>query len=185
ELFYDYSATAVYTDIGSGLNLGTPLPVSNTATVGSTNTNPVTLSQSIGGLGSASGQLYVSGTLPKTAIGKVNTATNPWGIYKSGNFLYSVNNVSGTSLQIFDVTVPSSPVQLTYFYVSGSCQLNSVMVSGKYAYVADDCASKFYIIDVSNPNAPVLINTIATSAVVAQVLVEGQYAYTFEFVSTT
>jgi hypothetical protein len=180
ETLYDIVSKPGYTDTGTGAFTAGAVPAASTAYVSTNVASTTTLSLAVGGAGSPTGQLYVSGTLPTAPVGKVNTATNPWGIYHSGNYLYSVNK-GGTSLQIFDATNPASPFLLTNFAITGSCETNSVMVAGHYAYVADDCVSKFYIIDIANVKAPVLVNTVATLADNGQVLVQGRYAYTFGF----
>jgi len=168
----------------STTNSTTAFQVQNSAGVALLTVDTTNQRVKVGTTGTAAGQLYVSGTIPAAQTGSVATTAQPWSIYHSGNYVYSVSN--STKLEIYDVTNPASPSQLVSFAITGVCGTNSVVVSGHYAYVSDACAAKFYIIDVSNPKAPSLTNTVTTSSSGNyNVIVQGRYAYVFLAASVT
>jgi hypothetical protein len=173
----------------SSLNVSDSLHVSGLSTFGSSvavqnasGTNIIsadanTAAVNIGSIGAPTGQLYVSGKVPSTAVGSVATTGSEWGVYSQGNYLYSAKN--GTSLVIYDTSNPTAPVLLKNFTVAGSANLNSVYVQGHYAYVSDGSNGKLFIVDISNPNAPVLTNSITGTGSMYNVIVSGRYAYAF------
>ncbi len=93
----------------------------------------------------------------------ISDPTAPTQVPWQGSYSYAatvVNNrlyVVEDSLRIFDFTHPDSIVQL------GSCQIiasgaYSVLVSGNYAYVG--ASSRFRTYDISNPAAPIAVDSI-------------------------
>ena len=130
---------------------------------------------SVGSTGNPTGQLYVSGTLPASQTSSVGTSASSWSIFSKGNYIYSITN--GTKLEIFDVTLASSPVNISSTTISGMTNANSVYVQGHYAYISDESQSKFYIVDVANAKAPTLTNTVTAPGTTENVVVSGKYAY--------
>ena len=131
----------------------------------------------IGSTGTQTGQLYVGGYLPTAAIGSVATSGSESSLAQKGNYLFSVKN--GNILNIYDVSTPTSPVSVKQFTVTGGISLNVVVVSGNYAYIGDGGATKFYVVDISNPLAPVTLGSVSTNANVYNVQVAGKYIYTY------
>ena len=128
---------------------------------------------SIGSVGTATSQLYVSGQLPASETGSVATGTNPRSVDVVGNYAYVANRGSDT-LQIFDISNRASPVS-----VSSTATVawpTKVEVKGRYAYIGTD-ASQFQIFDISNPTTPVSVSTTSTSVNTQAMTVSGKYAY--------
>jgi hypothetical protein len=174
-----------YIDTGAiTVGAATP-PVTNTAYTSTNNSNS-SLQLSIGGNGTPTGQLYVSGSLPKDiSAGGVKTASGPDYVYVQGRYAY-VADQTGNKLQVFDVSNPASPVDLTNGGVTTGVSPTTVYVQGHYAYLTDLNANKLQVFDVSNPASPVDVSgggasTGGGSGPLA-VYVQGRYAYvTTEF----
>jgi hypothetical protein len=130
----------------------------------------------VGSIGTATGQLYVSGRIPTVAASSATTSTNPWGLYAQDGFAYVING--STSFQVFDVSNPTNiPAAISTTSVPGASSLNTVFVTGHYAYLADENTPKMYIYDVSNPSSPSLVSTFATGGNVYNMTIGGRYAY--------
>jgi hypothetical protein len=133
---------------------------------------------SIGSLGTAQGQLYVSGALPSAAVGSATTGlSGPRAIATQGNYVYIVNAVSGT-LVVYDESNPASPVKLGST-TTDLAQPTSIVVQGHYAYVTDFFNQILVVFDISNPNSPTAMGFSATGLTAGpiSVAVSGQYAY--------
>ena len=71
--------------------------------------NTSTSTQIIGGNGTPTGQLYVSGNVPRGNIGATGTSlSNPQGLAVSGHYAYVANAASG-ALSIYDISEPANP----------------------------------------------------------------------------
>ncbi|MCB4790863.1 MAG: fibronectin type III domain-containing protein [Elusimicrobia bacterium] len=98
----------------------------------------------------------------------------PKNIAVNGNYAYVAEGTSG--LTIINCLNPTAPVIVgTYANTSGN-GVTAVKVSGNYAYVGDN--NGFEILDVSNPNAPTVIKTLATNGIIVNdIFISGDYAY--------
>ncbi|MEK9196524.1 MAG: hypothetical protein AAB914_04100, partial [Patescibacteria group bacterium] len=122
------------------INIGTSNTASSTTnvTIGSLiGSSKVVLQAGTGGVqigtnGTPTGQLYVSGKLPTSAVGSVNTGAYPVSLNVQDKYAYVVNE-SGNNLQIIDVSRPSSPS-----VVGDVATINTpyaVYAQGRYVYV--------------------------------------------------
>ncbi len=108
-------------------------------------------------------------------------------IIVAGRYAYVTDASRG--LQIIDISDPSS---LSVVSVLSFSRLTDIAVAGRYAYLVNetdtpgDGGSSFYVVDISNPAAPVLLSTFALNAApseplslvpVTNVYVLGRYAY--------
>ncbi len=164
-----------YNDTGSITLSSTNPPSTNTAYI-STNISNSNLQLSIGGNGTPTGQLYVSGTVPSKALGSVATGSAPNSIATQGNYAYIVNS-SSNNLQIFDISSPSNPIKLSS--ISTNSGPTSVYVTGRYAYVANQTGNSLQIFDVGNPFSPVSVITAGSLPLLnpQSVYVQGRYAF--------
>ena len=114
-----------------------------------------------------------------TQIGSLDISgtTNANGVYVDATTAraYVVN---GAGLSVIDVSTPASPVLLGTF--NAGVQINSVKVSGNYAYLASTSnTAGLTIVDVSNPAAPTQAATLdlpgTTNALT--IYLNGNYAY--------
>jgi hypothetical protein len=116
----------------------------------------------------------IVGRIPTGATGSVSTGTSPVGVYVQGRYSYVVN-VNSSTLQIFDVSTPSSPVLVGS--VSTGTAPRKVYVQGRYAYVVAGSIA-LQIFDVSNPSLPVLVGSPSTGLNGFDIYVQGRYTYT-------
>ncbi len=175
----NYSVTNKISDTGTLTASGTSPPVSNTA-YASTNNSNSDLQLSVGGLGTPTGQVYISGISPKdiTNGGFRGALNQPIKNFVSGNYEY-VPDPGINKLFIYDISNPASPVDVTSGGVTTGAAPRGVYVSGKYAYLSDFTANKLEILDVSNPTSPVSVGSVSmgASATTWDVRVSGSYAY--------
>ena len=141
------------------------------------------LQLAIGGSGTPTGQVYVSGNVPATSLGMTTVKlSGPVSTFVSGRYAYVVSN--GTNnLQIFDVSNPANPTFVGqtlptssgYDYLSGAF---AVYVQGRYAYVLSSTNNELVIYDVSNPANPTYVGEVGTNLSTPQgIYVSGRYAY--------
>ena len=175
ETFYAAATNATFTDAGQFTPTSVYPPSSNSAYSSGSFTNN-NLQLVVGGNGTPTGQVYISGTVPASYIGTYPTTSGlPFGIATQGNYAY-VSFATTNQLSVFDVSNPANPTLL------GSAPTlanpNYLQVSGKYVYIADqNNPGSLQIYDVSNPYNPVLISTLTTGNNTSSVYVVGNYAY--------
>lgn len=80
-------------------------------------------------------------------------------IYISGNYAYVAADIAG--LLIMDISDLNKPILIGS--VDTPIRARSVFVSGKYAYVATWGEEDLYIIDISNPQRPVIMLSVDLS----------------------
>ncbi|WP_321420439.1 PGF-pre-PGF domain-containing protein [uncultured Methanomethylovorans sp.] len=102
----------------------------------------------------------------------------------SGNYAYLLTTVYLADeyhdmLEIVDISNTTAPVYMGTYFGDDKESMNSITVSGNYAYIADDYGG-FMKIDVSNPNSPQLANKYDNAGSVFDVAVSGNYAYLAE-----
>ncbi|GAA6622056.1 DUF4347 domain-containing protein [Scytonema sp. NUACC26] len=92
------------------------------------------------------------------------------------NYAYVAGGISG--LQIFDIG-DSTKLTVKGKYQNAKGSIKNVTVKGNYAYVLSESSliSTLQIIDITNPDSPVLKGSYNTSSTAFEVKVEGNYAY--------
>jgi hypothetical protein len=178
EKYYTTVLTNSFTDTGQFATSTTNAPSSNGAYTNTNNSNS-SLQLSVGGLGSPTGQVYISGIQP-IFIGKNSDSklSLPQSVYISGRYAYIASH--GTNkLAVYDISNPASP---TFVGQNSDSNLNgplSVSVQGRYAYVANDGSNKLAVYDISNPASPTFVGQNSDSNLIApqSVYVSGRYAY--------
>jgi hypothetical protein len=126
--------------------------------------------------------LTVPPKVPVAAVGSAGTGANPYCVAVAGRYAYVVNRNSST-LQVFDVSIPSTPVAIGSVG-TGSLPI-SVAVAGRYAYVVNYGASTLQIFDVGNPSLPVNVGSVGTENSPVSVAVSGRYAYVANYGAST
>ena len=116
----------------------------------------------------------IIGIIPTGETGNVSAGTNTINVYIQGDYAYVVNNNSFT-LQIFDISNPSSPVLVGT--VSTGFSPVTIYVQGRYVYVINSSSTTLQIFDVSNASSPVSIGSVTIGSNPQSVYVQGRYAY--------
>lgn len=124
------------------------------------------------------------------AAATINTTSqgNPNSVFVSGNRAY-VTNLTGNTLQVFDVSTPLQPFQpAEKSSIITDAKPQYVHVSGQYAYVVSSkgtyTAGSLQVFDVSNPAKLILAGSINAGRNPTHVHVSGKYAYVTEFSSS-
>jgi hypothetical protein len=138
------------------------------------------LALSIGGTGTATGQLYVGGALPKV-VGSALTNGTLADVATSGRYSYIVDSFN-SKFYVYDVSSSVSPTLVSSTSTNMSAP-GSVTVQGRYAYVVNLGGSKnLVILDISNPASPVTVSTSTPGTTdPRRIYVQGRYAYITDF----
>ena len=127
----------------------------------------------------ASGTLQIYGSATSTIISGVGTSTFAYGVILSTStqgFVGVGTTTPETKLHLYNGTLlVDAPNPATSTSQLSSSASEDIVVSGRYAYVADS-TDGLKIIDVSDPYFPTVISTLA-SFPGRSVAVSGQYAY--------
>ena len=102
---------------------------------------------------------------------------NFYDFYYNGDTSYSISGHQGyeeTKLEVLDFTELTQP-RITTVYKSLD-MIQDVELCGDYAYVAGGY-SGLYILNVSNPENPVVENTVDTASIANEIFISGNYAY--------
>ena len=92
--------------------------------------------------------------IPKPVWAQINS--KGYGVHIDGNRAYLASNENG--LQIFDITIPASPVLLGRFTTTG--RFWDVWVNGAYAFIADRDQG-LIVVDVSTPSQPTQVSSLS------------------------
>ena len=68
---------------------------------------------------------------------------------------------ASTGTVVIDVTNPANPIERGFFPF-GSSTWRDIRTFGTYAYVVTEATAGFQIINLANPNSPVLVGTAGT-----------------------
>jgi hypothetical protein len=180
------SSNLTFIDTNGTKNNTSATPPTTATGYDATNNSNNTLQLSVGGNGTPTGQLYVSGTVPSGAIGSIGTVTGLSNAVVQGSYAYTVSNFLST-LQIYNVANPAEPVKVGSVSTGATSQSEYLYVSGKYAYLPNYGTGTLGIFDVSNPANPVRIANISTGtgSEPEYVYVSGNYAYVSVFNTNT
>lgn len=107
-------------------------------------------------------QPILIGSIPVTAIE----------VYAEGDYLY----IAGSGLKIYDVSIPSQPVQLSYLYnpTLGGTTL-ALRKTGSTVFITS--MDSLHAVDVSDPEQPIYLDGITTGFQSSSVAIQGNYAY--------
>ncbi|HEU5004945.1 MAG TPA: hypothetical protein VFT49_02540 [Candidatus Saccharimonadales bacterium] len=168
-----------FIDNGSTQDNTTSTPPTTGNAYNSANSSNSNLQLSVGGNGTPTGQLYVSGS-----FNGVTSATyvggSPQGIVVQGKYAY-LTDTTNNKFEIFNVSVPSSPL-----FVSSISTVSApyhFAIAGHYAYIAGNSSSSLQIVDISNPAQPSIVSTATTHSSVWEIAVQGKYVYLTENLS--
>jgi len=150
-------------------------PASNTAYTSTNNSNS-SLQLSIGGNGTPTGQLYVSGTVPAASLSILNMQSGPLGVAVQDHYAY-VTNAGNNTMQIVDISNPAVPRVISTKSLAGGTP-SAISVQGKYAYISfNNGPLDLQILDISNVSNPTSISTLDTGGSAVALYAKGRYVY--------
>ena len=159
-----------FSDSGATQNNTTATPPGSNSAYISTNNSNNNLQLSVGGNGTPTGQLYVSGTVPNGPLGSMAGFTNGGGLALNGNYLFEADQ---SGLHVLDVSNPAEPVQVGSS--STGLQNGIEQIQGRYLYAYSTSIHGINIFDISNPTSPYAVSSFSSSA---SFFVQGKYLYT-------
>jgi len=89
----------------------------------------------------------------------ITGGANFWGIFVRGRYAYITHAFTTTGIDIVDISNPASPVVITTFNHADLSGPADICVIGNTAYVK--AATKFVSLNVANPYAPAIIQSLA------------------------
>jgi len=122
----------------------------------------------------------VTNPLAPARVGTLSTGVNALDIAVRGTTVYIAN---GSNLLIADVTNPVSPNQISVLPLSGTIQGVDVDAQRNLAVIAAG-TSGIYVIDISNPKAPVRLGSVSTGDA-RDVALHGNFAFIADFQNST
>jgi hypothetical protein len=126
------------------------------------------------------GLLIIDITFPAhpNVVGSCDATSATGGVYVSGNYAYVADYNAHPGLAIVDITDPFKPLTVGKWgddLYDGSHYCYDVHVQGNYAYVA--CVDSIYVLDVSIPDAPVLLGSSQTPGKAQSLFVREDSVY--------
>jgi hypothetical protein len=116
-------------------------------------------------------------------LSSLPVAHSPQGLDVEGNYLYETL-YDQNSLNIYDVSNPSSLSQIGMASLIGTCKPQDVTVEGATAYVACYETSSVAVVDVSNPTSPTVDGYISLPAVSYPIFLESKGRYVYSISNT-
>lgn len=147
------------------------------------NANDVKLLSNLAYVAAGSAGLHiidVSNPLAPVKVGTLSTGANALDVAVRGTKAYVAN---GSNLLIADVTNSATPVRLSTLPLSGTIQGVDVDTQRNLAVVAAG-TSGIYVVDISNPAAPILRGTAITGDA-RDVAIQGNFAFVADFQRST
>jgi hypothetical protein len=128
--------------------------------------------------------LDISDSSNPEPLGTITDATqlnDPQALFVNGDYAYVVG--ASSDFTIVDITNNISPTVVsnidnaTYFSSS-----TSIYIAGKYAYITASASNRLTIVEISDPNNPFIVGSLAGLDGAWEVEVAGNYAYVTESV---
>jgi DNA-binding beta-propeller fold protein YncE len=175
------NSTRMVIDANGNVGVGTTTPgsrltVSGTTTLVGSATGPTAL-RVMGNIDNTT-----ASTVNPFAVGSVTTGSSPQAIAVSGRYAYVANYTSST-LQVIDITNPTSPLVVGSITTGANPQ--DVAVAGSYAYIVNYTSGTLQIFNIANPTALSIVGSLTVGTNPSAVRVVGKYAYVLNSTSAT
>jgi hypothetical protein len=125
----------------------------------------------------------ISNPVSPHLLSSLPVAHSPQGLDVEGNYWYQTI-YDGNSLNIYDISNPSSPSQVGTASLSGTCKPQDVTVEGTTAYVACYENSSVAVVDVSHPTSPGVHGYISLPATSYPIFLESKGRYLYSISNT-
>ena len=130
--------------------------------------NTITIQGNYAYVGDISGQIFI---IDISNSSQPNIVNSPWSLSTSGQnveaiaisgtYLYAIS-YDGASIDVFDITNPSSPVHDTSYTFIGAG--GALTINGHHLYLGNSFSPQFQVYDISNPKNLKYVNGIDLSA---------------------
>jgi hypothetical protein len=178
EVYLTTVLTNSFTDSGS-IAAGTGTPPGTSTAYTSTNNSGSSLQLSVGGLGTPTGQVYVSGSVPSSYLAKLGLS-DAYHLAVEGRYAYVAEAGAVDKLDVIDISNPAAPLMLSSVGTGAGTDPISVKALGRYVYVLSSATvDTIQVYDVSNPSSPSLVGSTPAGILSApnDFYVQGRYAY--------
>ncbi|PWB38665.1 MAG: hypothetical protein C3F02_03055 [Parcubacteria group bacterium] len=112
-------------------------------------------------------------------LDSISVDDNAWELYLAENNVFIATQDSDKELQIIDATNPANLLPRGQYNLSGNLKATDVNVRGTRAYLATEnngSYPEFYVFDITDPSAPVLLGSYEVGESVHSFAIVGQYA---------
>jgi hypothetical protein len=116
-------------------------------------------------------------------LSSLPVAHSPQGLDVEGSYLYETI-YDGNSLNIYDISNPSSLSQVGTASLIGTCKPQDVTVEGSTAYVACYTNSSVAVVDVSHPTSPSVNGYISLPAASSPIFLKSKGRYVYSISNT-
>jgi hypothetical protein len=127
--------------------------------------------------------LNIANPATPALLSSLPVAHSPQGLDVEGNTLYETL-YDQYSLNIYDISNPSSLTQVGTASLSGTCKPQDVTVEGATAYVACYTNSSVAIVDVSKPASPTVDEYVSLPATSYPIFLESKGSYVYSISNT-
>jgi len=123
----------------------------------------------------------ISNPASPISVGEYSTPPSVKDVFVRGNYAYTACNEAG--IEIVDITYPSSPSVIgnwAYYnpYRGRYDAITNVFILGNYAYVIDASWCELWILNISDPQNPLISGNLRLYfGVPMEIFVRGSYAY--------
>jgi hypothetical protein len=119
------------------------------------------------------GSLTITGTIPTYAVSASPITGGVGSVDVVGGYTYLT---TGSTLEIFDTSIPTNPVKLSSLSIGG-IWATSMTVQGQYVYIVNSNTGNLTIVNASNPSNPVIVSVLGGFTYANALAVSGNYVY--------
>jgi Tfp pilus assembly protein PilV len=113
-------------------------------------------------------------------IGQINTSPGLNGVDVVGDFAYLANQDTANHLQVANISDPGNPYLISSYRLTGNTsQALSIAATGTVVFMgtSNDAGPEFYVVDVSNPSSPSVINNLEIGGAVNKIFINNTKVY--------
>ncbi|MFH1843496.1 MAG: FlgD immunoglobulin-like domain containing protein [bacterium] len=132
-------------------------------------------------MGSQAGLNVIDIAEPRTTepLASFPTDHSPGDLALAGDNAFLVNH--GTSFLSLDITDPLAPEEVCKISLVDEASANRMVVDGNHAYITLERPGSFEVVDISDPDVPVAVGSVALSEDNGGLAIAGDHAYVGTF----